>query len=161
MARKLPPWKSLKTHFPASNAATVARLIGGKVQYNYDIKVFTNFCCIRVSRALNLSGHPVRYFKDTGANGKLRPAVSSGKNKQWHIFRVRSLRKYMESNYGKGEPHNAATYKQKLKGRHGIILQEVPGMSDASGHADCWDNDRCLWDDFGSRATAIFFWPAS
>lgn len=161
MAKTIPEWKLLKAHFPAVNAHNCAQLVGGKVKYNYDIGVFTNFCCIRVSRALNLSGQPVKYFKDIGSDRKtLKPAVSSGKDKRWHVFRVRSLRKYMEEHYGKGETVPPATYKQSLKGRNGIILYEVPGWDDASGHADCWQDTTCLWRDYGNKASTILFWEA-
>lgn len=162
MSRALPKWDLLKRHFPAFAAADVARIIGGKVQYNHDIGVFTNFCCIRVSRALNKSGHPVAYFKDVGARGGgMKPAVSSGKNHQWHIFRVRSLRKYMEKIYGAGEPFTSANYATGMNGRNGIVLYEVPGWNDASGHADCWEETKCLFKDYGDKAQEIYFWEAT
>jgi hypothetical protein len=161
VAKSIPEWDKLKANFPALSAAACARIIGGKVKYNHDKRVFTNFCCIRVSRALNLSGDPVKYFRDIGADGKtMKPAVSSGKDKRWHIFRVRSLRKYMEKTYGKGEPVPLSSYKTHLAGRKGIILYEVPGWDDASGHADCWEESRCLWRDFGDKAKVILFWDA-
>lgn len=161
MARPIPKWKLLKTHFPALDPGPCALLVGGKVKLNYDIGVFTNFCCIRVSRALNLSGHPISYFQDIGSDRKsMKPAVSSGKSKQWHVFRVRSLRKYMERQYGKGERVPTASYKAHLKGRNGIILYEVPGWDDASGHADCWEDSDCLYKDYGTKANEILFWEA-
>lgn len=160
MSRTIPKWDLLEKYFPAASAGIVARLVGGKVQYNYDIGVFSNFCCIRVSRALNLAGQPVSYFKDVGSGGGMKPAVSSGKNKQWHVFRVRSLRKYMETTYGAGEAFKSSDYATGLNGRRGIVLYEVPGWDDASGHADCWKDSDCLWKDYGDKATDIYFWEA-
>lgn len=68
MSKVLPKWSLLKVNFPAFDAATVARLVGGKVQVNFDSGVFTNFCCIRVSRALNLSGQPVPGWDDASGH---------------------------------------------------------------------------------------------
>ncbi len=163
MGKALPAWKSLETHFPAFDARTCAGLVGGKVKLNHDIGVFTNFCCIRVSRALNLSGQPVTYFKDIGPDRKsFTPAVSSGASGQWHVFRVRSLRKYMERTYGKGEAVvPVANYRKILNNRRGIVLYVVPGWDDASGHADCWKDTGCLWEDYGFKASEILFWKAT
>lgn len=131
------------------------------MKYNHDIGVFTNFCCIRVSHALNKSGHPVKYFKDISSDRKtLKPAVTSGKDGRWNVFRVRSLRKYMERHYGRGEQIPLVSYKKSLKGRYGIIVYVVPGWNDASGHADCWADNDCLWKDYGNKASSILFWEA-
>jgi len=90
---KLPKWESLKTHYPALDAGVVFKGIGGKVELNYGIRVFKNACAIRVSKALNGSGgaHLIPYFKAVGPTGELEPQVSSGKNGQWYIFRVKML----------------------------------------------------------------------
>ena len=36
----------------------------------------------------------------------------------------------------------------------------VPGWDDASGHADCWEDTKCLWRDYGKKAKEIYFWEA-
>jgi hypothetical protein len=66
----------------------------------------------------------------------------------------------LEKTYGKGEPVPLSSYKTHLAGRKGIIVYEVPGWDDASGHADCWEESRCLWRDFGDKAKVILFWDA-
>ena len=70
---KLPKWEVLKTHYPALEAGIVFKNIGGKVELNYDIRVFKNACATRVSKALNGTGgaHIIPFFKDIGPKGKL------------------------------------------------------------------------------------------
>ena len=40
-------------HYPAKGAGAVFKSVGGKVELNYDIGVFSNACATRVSKALN------------------------------------------------------------------------------------------------------------
>ncbi|MBL1277127.1 MAG: hypothetical protein COB30_013675 [Ectothiorhodospiraceae bacterium] len=102
---KMPKWEVLKSHYPIQEAGYVFKKIGGKAELNYDIGVFSNACATRVSKALNGTGgiHLVPYFKDINPNGKVESQVSSGKNKQWYIFRVRILVKHLIDKYGKPE----------------------------------------------------------
>ena len=160
---KLPKWNLLKANYPASDAGTVFTNIGGKVAINYNIGVFSNACATRVSQALNGVGgvHKVKYFKDTSPNGNVEAQVSSGKNKNWYIFRVKMLVKYLKDKYSKPEIFTSSNYKTELAGRKGIIVYVVSGWSDATGHADLWDGSKCLWQDYGTNANEIFFWEAS
>ncbi len=93
-------------------------------------------------------------------NGKLEAQVSSGKNKLWYIFRVKMLVKHLKSKYGEPEDFKSSEYKKKLKDRKGIIVFEVTGWSDATGHADLWDGKKCLWKSYGGLANKILFWEA-
>ncbi len=160
---KLPKWDFLKMHYPAQEAGTVFKNIGGKVELNYDIRVFNNACATRVSKALNGVGgaHRIPFFKEISPNGKMEAQVSSGKNKNWYIFRVKILAKHLTSKYGNPEVFSPSEYKQKLKGRKGIIIFEVTGWSDATGHADLWDGSKCLWKSYGGLANKVLFWEAS
>jgi hypothetical protein len=160
---KMPKWEVLKSHYPIQEAGYVFKQIGGKVELNYDIGVFSNACATRVSKALNgTSGiHLIPYFKDISPNGKMESQVSSGKNKQWYIFRVRMLVKHLVNKYGKPEEIKPFEYKGKLKDRKGIIVFEVVGWSDATGHADLWNGSRCLWKGYGGAANKVLFWEAS
>lgn len=159
--RKLPEWQRLSKYYPAHQASMVAHLIGGKVKLNYDIGVFSNFCAIRVSRALNMSGQPIPFIEDIGFRGKLESQVSSGANGRWHIFRVRQLVKYLNRQYGRPEIHGPGVHEQAVRHRKGIIVYEVHQWTDASGHADLWDGTQCLWKGYGSVATNVLFWQAS
>lgn len=160
---KLPKWSVLKSFYPALEAELVFKQIGGKVELNYDIGVFSNACATRVSRALNGSGgmHLIPYIKDIGPTGKMESQVSSGRTKQWHIFRVKILVKYLTRKYGKPEEMKPSEYKVKLKDRKGIIVFDVSGWADATGHADLWNGSRCLWKGYGGVANKVMFWEAS
>lgn len=161
--KKLPSWGTLKAYYPALPASTVFKQIGGKVELNHDIGVFDNACAIRVSKALNDSGsvYKIPFFKALGDNGKFEAQVSSGKNKNWYIFRVKMLIKHLSENYGTPETYTPAEYTQKIKGRKGIIIYEVNGWSDASGHADLWNGVNCVYQGYGDVSHKIYFWEAS
>jgi hypothetical protein len=158
----LPDWNILKANFPAKPAGDVFQAIGGKVLHNYQIGVFSNACSTRVSAALNESGkiHEIPFFKDTGITGTPQAQVSSGANKKWYIFRVKMLIKYLTQRYGKPEEFLPEEYQQKIACRKGIIVFEVKGWSDATGHADLWDGSACLWHGYDDVAHKILFWEA-
>ena len=160
---ELPKWKTLKLHYPALDAGTVFKNIGGKVELNYDIGVFSNACATRVSKALNGSGgvHIIPHFKEVSPNGKMESQVSSGKNKQWYIFRLKMLVKHLKSRYGEPEEYKPTEYKDKLKDRKGIIVYEVTGWTDATGHADLWNGKNALWQEYSGVANKVLFWEAS
>ena len=52
------------------------------------------------------------------------------------------LIKYLKLKYGNPDELMPSEYKEKLKGRKGIIVFEVSGWSDATGHADLWDGNK-------------------
>ena len=49
---------------------------------------------------------------------------------------------------------------QTLKGKKGIIIFEIKGWSDATGHADLWDGGKVVRDDYGVKAHNILFWES-
>ena len=157
--KKLPKWSTLELNYPNLEPQFVFKHIGGKVELNYDSGVFNNACAIRISCALNKAGgiHVIPYIKDEVSSGE----VSSAGNKLWYIFRVRILVKHLTSQYGKPEIFKPTEYRLKLKKRKGIIIFDVPGWNDATGHADLWDGYKCRWKGYGALATKILFWEAS
>ncbi len=159
---QLPKWEVLKAHFPALPADQVFQAIGGKIFYNHQIGVFTNACSTRVSAALNGSGkeHEIPFFRDSAPTGKNKAQVSSGANKKWYIFRVRMLVKHLAERYGEPEEFLPEEYLEKITGRKGIIIFEVKGWEDATGHADLWDGAACLWHGYEDLAYKILFWEA-
>lgn len=158
----LPNWDVLKNHYPAQPAAVVFKQIGGKVEFNYSIRVFENACATRVSRALNYSGegHKIPRYRAVGPNGKFEVQVSSGANKLWYIFRVKILKKYLTERYGAPDVYEPVQHREKLQGRRGIIIYEVSGWSDATGHADLWDGTKCVYQGYGNVANTVLFWEA-
>jgi len=160
--KKLSAWSELLKNFPNKEAMEVFTEIGGKVKLNYDIGVFNNACATRISRALNhsLGEHKIPYFKTKNATGEDVIQVSSGGKKLWYIFRVKALVEYLTKTYGTPKNIQTGNYKQALKGKKGIIVFEVSGWSDASGHADLWDGVKVVGSDYGSKASKIVFWEA-
>ena len=160
--KKLPKWDELLKHFPNKKAGEVFTEIGGKVKLNYDIGVFTNACATRVSRALNysLGNHEIPFFKTKNSKGEDVIQVSSGGKKLWYIFRVKALIEYLTDFYGSPKIVSPGKYKQSLRGKKGIIVYEVKGWNDASGHADLWSGTDAVGDDYGSKSYNILFWEA-
>ena len=160
--KKLPKWDELLKYYPNDDAKTVFTDIGGKVKLNYDIGVFSNACATRVSKALNFSlvGHEIPFFKTKDSDGNDVVQVSSGGKKLWYIYRVKALIEYLKKNYGNPKIVDKGKYKQSLKGKKGIIIFEIKGWSDATGHADLWDGSKVVRDDYSSKAHNILFWEA-
>lgn len=86
--------------------------------------------------------------------------VSSGGRKNWYIYRVKILIKYLTETYGPPQAMTPAQYRKVLSDRTGIVVFEVSGWSDASGHADLWDGSKVVGSDYGSKANRVFFWEA-
>ncbi len=170
---KLPAWQDLLENFPNKDAKTVFTEIGGKVKLNYEIGVFSNACATRISKVLNYSGeeHLIPYYTTRDKFGKKTTQVSSGQRhigkqsaeepKKWYIFRLRILVKYLTETYGPPEEFSPAAYKDSLNRRKGIIIFEVKGWDDATGHADLWNGQECVRTDFGDQASNILFWEAA
>ena len=158
----LPTWNTIQKNYPALSAPAVFKKIGGKVELNHDIGVFNNACATRISLALNSadSTHKIPYYKAIGPNGKFEGQVSSGKNKNWYIFRVKILIKYLTEKYGNPDMYKPAIHEKELNGRKGIIIYEVNGWSDATGHADLWDGSKCVYKGYGSQSNNVLFWEA-
>ena len=93
-----------------------------------------------MSRSLNKNNgsHSIPHIKDISPNGKTESQVSFGESKKWYIFRVKILAKYLKSKHDAPEKLRPSEYRKKLKGRKDIIIFEVPGWGDATGHADLW-----------------------
>lgn len=160
--KKLPQWNVLLSNFPNKPAGDVFTEIGGKVKLNYDIGVFNNACATRISKSLNYSGemHKIPFYKTIDTNGNDVVQVSSGGKKFWYIYRVKIINKYLKETYGQPKLVSPDNYQQELSGKKGIIIFEVSGWSDATGHADLWDGAGCVGSDYGDKASQIFFWEA-
>jgi len=159
----LPNWESMRSNYPAFPAQVVFRQIGGKVEVNYELGVFSNACAIRVSKALNSCGleHKIPAYKSFGPDGKMSLQVSSGKHKNWYIFRVKILTKFLTEKYSEPEEYETNEYFESIKGRKGIIIYQVNGWSDATGHADLWLGDKCIYQGYASVSHKVLFWECS
>lgn len=152
---ELPSYSLLEQNYPNFDTKEeVYDLIGGKVKQNK----FENSCVIRVSRALNYAGQPIK--KSASAN------VVSGKDKKWYAYRVSEFIHYMSAEYGHPDivatppKHSPPTDKTNFLGKQGIIAFEVDSWSNATGHFDLWDEDKCVHADYFEVASRVLLWTA-
>ncbi|HZJ97577.1 MAG TPA: type VI secretion system amidase effector protein Tae4 [Oligella sp.] len=138
----------------------VAEVIGGRVAYNInevdELYRWKNTCAVRLSYVLNESGLKV-------------PAIPtktvSGSNGSQYFFRVRDLKDFLIANLGNPEVISGDVRNPtQLKGRKGIVLFDISGWSDASGHASLFDGASCYDACYFAHPQAtyqtnsIFFW---
>lgn len=129
---KRPKFTLMWASYPRGSADKVFKLIGGKVIANN----FANSCAVRVSRSLNYSGFPISYIPPN--------LTVSGDDKNWYIYRVAELIKYLKKHFG--EPDIVVVnkpYEKEFRGKKGIIIFDVDVWDDASGHATLWDGITC------------------
>lgn len=151
MAISIPPYNLLKSNFPAVKAESVKKLIGG----NVDAPYIRNTCAIRISRALNYSGAPL-------PSGTSKSFVRvSGADKKWYALRIRELRTYLQATYG---PPSLKTHKKIPPSEwalaQGIIMFDVHGWTDATGHMDLWNGYTCEYEGYWSRSFEVYLWAS-
>lgn len=141
-----PGYTELMKNYPVGSVADVLELIGGKVKANN----FQNTCAIRISRALNYSGHTLP---------PLKGETVSGADGYQYIFRVTTMKRYLTSTFGKpdfsGQPNDAP---QALVLTKGIIAVDVSGWSDATGHVTLWNGIGCADNCYFAKASAYKLW---
>ncbi len=140
----------LWNNYPGTySAAGVYELIGGKVNQNYlnNPNDFANSCALRMSRALNYSGHEISYQK-----GK----TGSGDDKKWYYYRVADIIEYVTSIYGSPDLTNANRNDVWMK--RGIILFQNCGWTNASGHIDLWNKAIAGNHAYWEECSKVSFW---
>lgn len=141
---------ALWNNYPGSiSAGAVYTMIGGKVFDNYESNPsgFANSCALRMSRALNYSGHEIAYSK-----GK----TGSGDDKKWYYYRVNDVEQYIMSVFG-GPDMTDAT-KKSVWMKRGIVLFRNCGWSDASGHIDLWNKAMAGNHAYWGECPQVSFW---
>lgn len=151
-----PSYAQMQPYYPLGGPEQVKSLIGGRVNQNW----ITNTCVIRVSRALNYAGHPI----PGNFSGLL--TVRGGDNKHYAL-RVREFKRYLIAKYGQPDlahqnPGLSGAVPQSFIGKKGIILFEVSGWSDATGHVTLWNGSRCVNNDcYWDKARSVFLWESN
>lgn len=117
----------------------VGTKIGGKVNYNINVIPegkgrFENACAIRLSYVLNRTANKVPYISGQ---------TVSGKDGNWHIFKVKTLIVYLKKIYGEPDKTIDNPTIAKFSSYKGILVFEVDEWVDASGHATIWDGAHC------------------
>lgn len=152
MSKRLPPFQKMWKHYPnEKDAEKVKEMIGGKVDYPW----IKNTCTIRLSRAFNYAGQPIK-------RGYEGISAVSGEDDKWYAFRVREMEKYLRKMYG--EPDVEVTNEEPNKlldavaDKKGIIQFKVRGWSDATGHLDIWDGSRARLSSYFKQSFAVSLW---
>lgn len=97
---------------------------------------YTNACALRMSRAFNYGGFKIPSGTITPGSSIYR--VRGGDNLPY-IMRVNDLIRFVRHNWGAPDETLNADQVWKLQGIKGLIVAEVRGWSDASGHVTLWD----------------------
>ena len=108
-----------------------------------NLKGLSNYCCVRVSHALISASHPIT-----------RESDYKDKNGNKYIIRVKTMKEYLTNKYG--SPIDVT--KETAKGKRGIIIFDVSGWSDATGHADLWDGNNCAYQEYWNKASKVHLW---
>ncbi len=151
--KKLPSFETLLAHFPAVDAPQVKALVGGDVNADY----ITNTCVVRVSRSLNYAGDPI------SARARDLWTLKGGDGKRYAL-RVKEFHRYMLENYGKptisASPGKGAAGVSRLKffGTRGIMMFDVRGWSDATGHFDLWNGLWMVYHGYFEKASKVHLW---
>ena len=129
--------------------AAVGRRIGGNVGLNLASGAVENAAAVRVSYVLNRAGLRIPRI----ANRTISSADGS-----WYFTRVTDLADYLRSGFGapeiRSEPARAADFR-KLRG---LLIFDVPGWSDAGGHATLWNGSLAADDsDFSITRDALLW----
>jgi Type VI secretion system (T6SS), amidase effector protein 4 len=153
--KKLPPFEDLLRGFPAVDAPSVKALVGGQIDAEY----LTNMCVVRVTRALNEAGDLI----GPHARGMW---TLKGADKKRYGLRVKEFHKYMQETYGKP----AITVKAESKGagvsflpfvwKRGIMMFDVRGWADATGHFDLWNGLTNVYHGYFDKASTVHLWTS-
>ncbi len=164
----LPGRNAFYDAFPKDGAAgmsarQVYQLVGGNmwIQHDNGNPNYQNACAIRVSRALNYSGHPVPVFKN---NANVQRSEKGDDNKNY-ILDAASLLAYMKKAYPNNPPLHLENktpeeFLTAINGKWGIYIMIPKPNSDfdASGHADFFSFSGCLSNCYFNKAKEIYFW---
>jgi len=137
-------------------ADQVKKALGGSV----NLKDISNTCAIRMSHAMNFSGHkiPVKWGAVTNRESK------AGYR---YIIRVVNFREWMLQTFGEPtiqirKKAGEALDRRKLQGRRGVIGMEI-SFGDADGHFDLWHLDTFSAEsssgaNYLTQATSVQLW---
>ncbi|MCR9161570.1 MAG: type VI secretion system amidase effector protein Tae4 [Nannocystaceae bacterium] len=141
----MPPFDLLWKHYPTGSSEEVKRFIGGGAGGAW----VTNTCVIRVSHSFNEAGSPIP------AN---YPGLTTtyGKNNKRYAFRVAEFKPYLDKAYKR--PEINGTGRNDVHGKKGVIMFDVRGWSDATGHFDIWDGRNCAGSEYFDKAHAVHLW---
>jgi uncharacterized protein YgiM (DUF1202 family) len=147
----IPDPDALISHYPTGDAEAVKRQIGGAVNAEW----ITNTCAVRMSRSFNQAGTKVP------GNVSYMNTVKGGDGNRY-AFRVKEFRQWLENKYGKptleARGDGTTNPPSSFRGLKGIICFVDCGWSDATGHLDLWDGQKCVGHAYFEYAKSILLW---
>lgn len=145
-------FKTMWDEYPLGTSDEVKARVGGTVNADW----ITNTCVIRVCRSMNYAGCKI----PGGQEGLYTQKGSDGYR---YAIRVKEFKAYLRKMYG--PPQETFSYEGEggpvppsFLGKQGIICFDVNGWSDATGHFDLWDGERCINHDYFERAAKVHLW---
>lgn len=154
MPKKLTGFERMWNAYPApgGTAEEAKAMIGGDALGKW----LTNTCVVRVCRAMNYAGHPV-------PQGFPGLSTIRGADGMRYAIRVEEIRKFLTHVYGPPDLAEERTptlreAPESFAGQSGIIVFQVNGWLDATGHIDLWDGAECRHKGYFERAHRALLW---
>ena len=141
----IPALPSMWSVYPTGSSTAVKKKIGGNVDAGY----IANTCVIRVSYCFNACREPI-----PGSFGGLL-TVRGGDGKRYAL-RVKEFKEFLQSKYRPADIHGKD--RSSVEGKTGLIMFDVTGWSDATGHFDLWDGSACRGSDYFDKASDVYLW---
>ena len=144
----------MQDEYPSGTSKEAYTKIGGKVAYNFETNGnFKNTCAIRMSRSLNYSGVKIDFIKP-----KNRQSITgSGEDHNWYFYTVEGLSKFIVSRFGNPEFEGTYDELQSL-GLKGIVQFSDCGFTNATGHFDLYDGNKCYNHCYGDHCNKVKLW---
>ena len=113
-------------------------LVGGNVAELRQARPadYTNACALRMSRGFNYGGDVIPKGTIIQGTNIYRAKGADGLP---YILRVNDVINFVRHNWGAPDKTLAPSEHDQLNGLKGLIVIEVQGWSDASGHVTLWD----------------------
>lgn len=127
----------------------VADRIGGKVKANIDGGFFENACAIRMSYVLLKAGVHIPAMP-----GK----TVSGADGAQYVYKVKDLTALLKTKLGEPDVLAKKPKPSDFAGVKGILIFDVSGWGNATGHATLWNGAACSDSCYFPNAHQAFFW---
>ncbi|SDS16136.1 type VI secretion system amidase effector protein Tae4 [Pseudomonas granadensis] len=138
---KRPKFSTLWTAYaevgPKSSIEVYA-LVGGNVEAARAEKpdAYANACALRISRGFNYGGYKI-------PKGTIIPSKSiyrlAGADQLPYIMKVADFLAFLKHNWGAPDRELKMSESDYINGKKGVIIMEINGWSDATGHATLWN----------------------
>jgi RHS repeat-associated protein len=144
-------YSTLAANYPTTGTPKeMYNSVGGQVAKVYndnaskgDNNPYANTCALRMSTALNKSGNDIDTDVKNSKGQKMYTLEGSdGKD---YALRKSDIKDYMKGEYGKADISTKSTDKDfdskvsEIKGQKGVVVFDVTGWGDATGHVTIYD----------------------